>query len=518
MAVPSTSSLGWKSFFRSQTWLFLFFWLLAMGLLRSSAFEDPGSLWHIRVGDWIWDHGRIMQTDPFTFTFTGHPWRPQQWAGECLISLLHRLGGLDALLLALAVLLAGFASWLAGRFIRAGLHPVLAAALVLLGLIVASFHFYIRPHMATIVFMGWVMGRIVDFESGRITWKQWAWLVPVTIVWTNLHGGVLGGLATVGLAGAGWALLALMGRESPIKSWRILIFLILILAISGIALLVNPYGFGMLKIWNSIVDSKLLPQIVTEHQPVRLSNLNGLAVVGFGAFYILMLASTLPKWPHVSWLIPLVWFGLSLHSIRHGPLFCVVALVSLADMFPNTIWFRWLQKHGDTLVRREVTAGKNGEERTWLAWLIPAALTILCLWLQAVRLQVPLLGSGWVWLNPKEVPVDLLEPLQEYARNKPEGTPVFNDANFGGFLIYFTPKLRIFMDDRCELYGDPWMADYMDMMKSHPERIEEHRAKYGFDRALVTVDSPMDRYLGRSLQWREVARGQKAVLYAWKEN
>jgi hypothetical protein len=354
------------------------------------------------------------------------------------------------------------------------------------------------------------LGWIVDFERGRIPARRWLWLIPIVIFWTNLHGGVLGGLATFGLAVAGWSLFAFLKRESPIRSWRDSLLLVGILALSGLAMLVNPYGAAMMKSWFSIIDSKVVPQMVTEHLPLRLSDLNGQAVVAFGVFYLVMLAGTLPSWPRVSWVLPLVWFALSLHSIRHGPLFCAAALVALADMLPSTIWFRWLQKHGETLVRTSAPQDKV----SWRAVVLPSLLIALCLGLQTARIQVPVIGSGWVQLDPKEVAVDLLEPLQDYARQRPDGTPIFNDANFGGLLIYYTPNLRVFMDDRCELYGDPWMADYMQFMEYHPERIEDYRAKYGFDRALVTVGSPMDQYLRKSSRWVEVSRGKAAVLYA----
>jgi hypothetical protein len=404
--------------------------------------------------------------------------------------------------------------WLSLRFMHAGLHPVLAGGLVLAGLTVASFHFYVRPHMATIILLGFIMGWIVDFERGRISAERWWWLIPITIIWTNLHGGVLGGLATVGLAGAGWSVMALWRRDGPIRSWSVFFLLLGIFALSGLAVLVNPFGIGMLKLWGSILNSKIVPQIVSEHQPVQLTNLNGQALVGFGAFYLLMLAGTWPMRPRVAWLLPLVWFALSLHSIRHGPLFCAVALVALADLLPHTIWYRWLQKHGETLVR----ATPSPPNVNWRSFALPALLTALCLGLALAHARVPVIGSGWVRLDPTEVPVDLLEPLQEYAQSRPEGAPIFNDANFGGFLIYYTPNLRIFMDDRCELYGDAWMAEYMEMIEHHPERIETYRAKYGFDRAVITVGSPMDRYLGSSSRWVEVARGRAAVLYATRKD
>ena len=81
----------------------------------------------------------------------------------------------------------------------------------------------------------------------------------------------------------------------------------------------------MIRIWQRIVGSKVLPQVVNEHMPLDPTSPLGLAVIGLGAFYLFMLAGTLPKRPRVSWLIPLVWFVLSFKGIRQGPLFAVCA-------------------------------------------------------------------------------------------------------------------------------------------------------------------------------------------------
>src|SRR5437763_15443427 len=97
---------GWRRFVRTETVLFLAFFAAALLGLRGAAFSDPGSLWHVRVGELILRDGRIMTADPFSYTFAGQPWRPQQWGAEGVMALGHRLGGFDALLLGLAVLVA----------------------------------------------------------------------------------------------------------------------------------------------------------------------------------------------------------------------------------------------------------------------------------------------------------------------------------------------------------------------------------------------------------------------------
>src|SRR3954452_2754019 len=117
------------SFFRTYlpptAMVFLAFWLLLSGLLRTQPFDDPGALWHVRVGELILTKG-LPTTDPFTFPFADRAWIPQQWLAEIGMAILHRVGGFDTMLLGMTVLLAGFAAWLVHRHFASGVHPLFA--------------------------------------------------------------------------------------------------------------------------------------------------------------------------------------------------------------------------------------------------------------------------------------------------------------------------------------------------------------------------------------------------------
>ena len=203
-----------------------------------------------------------------------------------------------------------------------------------------------------------------------------AGLIPLYILWVNLHGGVLGGTMTLGCAVAGWGLLFLVKRptptplpegrgvnasetssenanatesqtsfspslqgggqgvgSSPIRSWRTAFLLVGIVVACGLTPFVNPHGLEMIRIWQRIVGSKVLPEVVSEHMPLDPTSPLGLSVIGMGMFYLAMLLGTLPKRPRVSWLVPLVWFALSFKGIRQGPLFAVCAGVAIADLW-----------------------------------------------------------------------------------------------------------------------------------------------------------------------------------------
>jgi hypothetical protein len=539
-----------KRLFRPETVFFLLTWLGLMVAFRDRGFYDPGALWHIKVGEIILDRG-MPQTDPFSYTFEGQRWVPQQWGAEVLMALAHRAGGLDALLLGFAAGAALLYTLIFRRCVQGGMGPILAGVMVGGVLFVGAFHYFVRPHMFTIAFLGWTMMCVIDYERGRCgTWRL-AGLIPLYVLWVNLHGGVLGGTMTLGLAVAGWGLLFLksqvgksqvasqdtntppdLGLETcplvtPIKDWRTAFLLVAIVIACGLTPFVNPHGMEMIRIWQRIVGSKVLPEVVNEHMPLDPTSPLGLTVIALGAFYIVLLAGTLPKVPRVSWLIPLVWFVLSFKGIRQGPLFAVCAGVAIADLWKHTLWHRLLVKYGDGSTAWDADNVAEAEKRTgplWIGLAVPALAVALALVLEVKRVEVPVIGSGWARLDSDFIPSDMTREVTDYAAHVPPGTPIFNDANLGGYLIYHTPNLKIFMDDRCELYGDDWIKCYSDTLGLPPEELgpvfETWAATYKFERAIVMTNPPeqekppIERYLmSASGKWREVARGKRAVMF-----
>ena len=184
-------------------------WLFFMVGARSRLFRDPGTFWHTVAGRQILASRAFIDTDPFSFTFGGRPWVPYEWLGECVMAVLDDFGGLDTLLLATATVLACLYAWVAHRLLRCGLHWLPTALITMLTVAASANHLHVRPHISTILFLGLTFGWLCDFESGRIGMRRLWWLVPLFWLWSNIHGGVLGGVATIVLgsrAGAfsGW--------------------------------------------------------------------------------------------------------------------------------------------------------------------------------------------------------------------------------------------------------------------------------------------------------------------------
>jgi hypothetical protein len=502
-----------KRFWRPEVGFFLCIWLSLMAL-GTHLFRDPGTLWHVVVGDEILSGGHLVDHDRFSFTRGGEPWIAQQWLSECVMALLHRVSRLDTLLLATATMLALTYAWVARRLMRAGLHWSLNIFVVLGVILASAYHFHPRPILVTILFLGWTFARLADFEAGRIRLAQLFWLVPLFVLWTNLHGGMLGGLLTLGFVTAGWCVAWLLRRESPVTNYRQALALVGLCLACGLTALVNPYGPEMTRVWLALSGSSVLPRYISEHKPLDPTDTSGKCVLLFAGFYLANLLSTLPRWPRVTWLLPLVWLYFGCKSIRHGPLFAITAALAVAEMLPYTHWAQWLTRHSTYLYRMpKPELEVAGARADWRPLVLPAAVVLGALLLQAGGMAVPVVGRGWVELDPDYWPVEMVPRLRE----QPEGTPIFNDMLFGGFLIYETPHLRVFIDDRCELYGEPFIEEYCEAELHHPERIEAWADRYGFELALVkpSPEEGFDRYLSRARGWEEVegSRSKAAVLY-----
>ncbi len=478
------------------------FFIVFLSLLffgRETMFRDPGTFWHVAAGERMFSTGGVVRQDPFSFTRAGRPWVADQWPAECTMALIARLAGWDGLLLLTAAVLAGLYAWLAARLLRGGLHCLPTCLLLALVIMLGAPQFHVRPLIASIVLSGVTFARLVDVESGAKGRRSLWWLVPLFILWANLHGGVLAGLGTVALCAAGWSALDIAARR-----FRRSIELILLLSILAAATLVNPYGIDLPRHWFETL-SMPLPGLIVEHAPLDLTQPLGWATIGLLVCYTAVLIGGFPRRLRVTWLIPLVWFVLALMRCRNGSLFAVVAVIALADMLPHSLLGDWLRRRG--------LMGTPRAPAGWQPVVLPSILVAAALAIQLGGMGLPLVGRGWARFERDRWPVELLPRLDEISRSNEEPIPVFNDLNFGGFIIYHQPRMRVFIDDRCALYGTDFLRAYDRARHEAPEQIDRWQRQYGFRHALVETGGGFDRYLRAAPGWTPLDRGPAAALY-----
>lgn len=506
-----------KKYVTLNVQVFLSSFLLLMLSGRSKLFSDPGTFSHTAIGEHILRSGNFIHNDIFSFTFYGKPWIAHQWLGECIMALINRIGGLDTLLVMGVVLLSLVYAWLASRLMRSGLHSSIIVLIIVIVFASSSSHLHLRPHLFSIVFLGIVYSILCDYEKGLITFPKLFWLAPIFVVWTNIHGGVLAGLGTLWITVIGWSIARTIGLQSPIKSLPELGRLWMLLLILSLTPFLNPYGSEAPKTWYAIMQSPVIQDVILEHLSVfelfkhgKLTSL--LAFIGIlplAFFYFISMAGIFPNKPRISWFVPAIWFILALGRIRHAPLFAIVSAIALGEVLPHTRWVYWAERKGLMSFRKR-TMHPIGRYQSFIPLIVPVLLFSFFAIVYITPLKATRPSTLWAKLDARNWPVELLPELKAYEQSQPKGTPIFNDFAYGGFLMYFTPKLRVFIDDRCELYGDPFLLAYVN---ADFARFFEWLNQYDLEVALVGSSSIYARFFEKMPDWKEVNHTQAAVLF-----
>lgn len=495
--------------------LFVLLWL---GMLAGGSrfLRDAGQFWHTRVGEIILTDG-FFDRDPFTFTHPGEKWIPHQWLGEVTMAILHRIGGFDALLVVTTAAMAGLYAWLGAKFVRAGLHPIFAVGVTLLAAAAASTHFHVRPHLFSMIGMAATMHAVVEFENRRIGVGRLVWLIPLYLVWSNTHGGMLGGLATLGLAVGGWVIGWAIGRPSPVNSWRTVVTLGSVGFGCGLTAFVTPYGPEIPRTWVYINNGmSRLPEIIAEHARLDVTDPKAWPLLALAAVYLVVLAGVRPRAVRVAWLIPLAWLVQGVLRVRHGALFAPVAVIALIDLWPHTRYANWLAKYRPDVYQPPVAPSRGPFIPVLLTAAVCVTAALGCQW---SRTTVPLFGSGSAAFDQTLWPTELLDDLKRFEPRSP-GDPnrIFCEYTYGGFLIFHTPGYRVFVDDRCEVFGDDWLIEYVradeEGTAAAMARWQERFGRFDFALTRTTDrDAGFDWHYRTSPEWQVIRKTDTATFY-----
>jgi hypothetical protein len=469
-----------------STWpgIFLFTFISLALFIPSSFLTDPGTFWHIRTGEWMIDHLKILRTDPFSQSESN--WVPTQWLAEILMAYSYRIGGFATLKILSSLIIATWISILARRWFLAGMHPAIVWLLASLVLMVGALHFLARPLLINYLGITLLSYFILDFENRRAKASWLLWCFPLAVFWANCHGGYLGGLSILGLATLTWTSQFIFS-QGPIKDFRTLLTLWCGNFIWLIAPCISPFGIGMYEEWLTIWFKLDLSSYIIEHAAPNLLDVYMLgAYAAFAAVTVFFFLSgkgaqhlgiTASIW---------AWFFLALKRARNAPIFISIAAVMFEEI--------WLDLVSSQKIREDWIIRKPQK---------PSVKMIVTLLVMVAGLLISS-ALGWyqVQLDPKKWPVDLIEPMQHLARDYGPDTKIYNEVNDGGFLIFYTPKWRVFQDDRCEIHAfrdgmndGSWITKTMHLEMNAPDQLLLELQNRGIKLAITPKDSPLGKLL-----------------------
>jgi hypothetical protein len=411
--------------------LFTWFPIQAMHYANVS---DPDIWWHMRTGEWIFQQHAIPHADPFSIS--GQPWVAYSWLFDAFIYQIAQhwdLVGIVAYTVAMWLAITGFLF----RLVRSLLPNFwLSSAITLAATLAMSRIFGPRPGLFTTLFFILTLHTLLAAERTGDTRKLW--LLPlIMIVWANMHIQFVYGLFLIGV----FAIEPLFARifRNRVASRGSSRTLWLVLAASIVATLCNPYGAGIYGVlWDFFRQPKLY-SLVIETQPMKFNHFTHYLAVALALVAAISLAypyrrgsadrlaSIRGRNLRPAWIILLIWATASgIHAERDVWVIAIIAAAAIALS---------LQQSSEPAIL--ATRTRN--------------IAIGCV------MAIILLGLTWIMPTNQQL-------LARVARVYPVGAvayihehhlqgPIFNDFNWGGFLIYALPETPVTIDGRTNVHG-----------------------------------------------------------------
>lgn len=445
--------------------------VFAVMLFSPAIFNDGDTWWHVKAGEWMLDHRIVPHRDPFAGESPPRPWVPHEWLAEILLALSFRAAGWAGVALLTAFAGALALGLLADRLAR-DLDPIALTVALALVFLLWSGGLLARPHVLALpVVVAWTTGLLAARERGEA--PSW-WLIPLLVVWANLHGGFAFGIALAGF----FALEALVetgsGRIVTVfRDW--LLFGLGCVA----AALLTPHGIDGLLFPFQLLAMSSLSQI-GEWQPVTFTGLVPIEIV------LLVVIATLLRLPvrlsATRIVLLLLLLHLALHQSRHGMLLAVVGGLLLAPAIGQAAGRA-------TSVKRP-------------AWPRQAILAVALLALAGSRLAWPPVRG-----NDPTAPVAALAAVPRDVR----ATPVLNAYAFGGYLIW--SGIPPWIDSRADMYGDEGMFAYARLISPDANYLEATLARDRIGWTIFAPGEPLVRVLDAMPGWRRLHADEVAVVH-----
>ncbi len=451
-----------------------------------SLLNDGDTLSHIAIGRWIVAHGALPFMDPFSHTAAGQRWVPHEWLSEVVFALIYGPLGWGGV-----VAVTGFACAAAlallTRALAAELGPRRGALVALAAFSLLEAHYLARPHvLAWPLLVIWTAGVIAAADRGRAPPLA---LLPVMILWCNLHGGFVIGLLIAALMATEAVVSApAAARTRALFGWG------RFLVLAGGSALLSLNG----------VQAVLLPARMMREMPFALSSIAEWRAVDFSHFDPLLLwiglmifgSATLGlKLPVSRVLMVLLLLWLALVHRRNAELLGLIAplllAAPLAAQLPPPITRRTPMRTGRAMAKWRGTAAAAG-----------AVATIVLI------LAITSWGLDRAGLAPPRETMP--EAALAAARRADLDGPVFNSVRFGGSLLL--AGIPSFVDGRADLFGDNFLKRYVAAENGDRDRLFDLLARYHIAWTLLEPSSPAVLLLDRAPGWERVYADHWAVI------
>jgi hypothetical protein len=400
------------------------------------------------AGREIVQHG-LPTHEQLTILAAGRRWVDQQWLGQLVIYGLSLAGGIKLVVLtceAAALSAWGFAIAAAGR--RGPVAPGVVTVLVALGILSSPWGLQVRTQELALPLYAAVLWLLLT--DPRLVRRRTLSVLGLLVVWANVHGSVVLGVAVVvAYAVTAWRAAAPRRRLLPYVA-------------TPLTLLASPYATRLPGYYHLMIVSPPFRRYIQEWQPSRPS-------ITTAIFYLLAA-------------VTLAVVIRRRHAYQPGEIvILVLACASAAWAIRNIVWF--------ALAAAAILPARERGEAFRTASAGVAAIAMACVIPVSAALALAKPATYWQGHVSNQAAI-ALAPL---VHGK---STVFADDSHADWLLWRFPELRgrLVYDDRVEL------------LTSGQLRMLQ-RALYGrggtLGACLVVVDPGLAKHFSGRVAWRD---------------
>lgn len=486
---------------RSTRGLLVVAFMAVIFALATQPITDPDFWWHLKTGQYIFDTWSIPHTDIFSSSRFGSEWVTHEWLSEVFMYSIFRKLGYGGLIVIFSLIITA-AFWIAYQRCRqlAG-HPYVAGFAVLLGAAATVPVWGVRPQMFSLLFAS-IFISFLDRYLRREEMPSIWWLVPLMILWVNMHAGFALGLVLIVLTIAGLLLDWFLLRENSFTEvWRRIRPLGGLLIICGAAVCLNPNGPRLYSYPLETLFSRSMMRYIEEWKSpdFHQASFQALAMLILATFSALALSNRRPRPGQLLMLAATAWAAL--RSGRNVAFFALVATPLLAEHSWNWLtsqgWGRWL-----------ATSEKSGRDKSSLKLVLN--FLIVGIVLAASALAVVRAVGMQQATESQEFPAAAVDFI--LTGHPPQ--PIYNEYVWGGYLIWrLYPNYPVYIDGRADVFGDKMVEEFLEVRDGKPnwrQPLENH----GIRTVLIKPDAALASLLRTDSGWRKVFEDKQAVIFA----
>ncbi len=469
---------------RQVSW-FLFFVLLGAVIWRGSfANLDPDLGWHLKFGRDIWLTHQLPHDQLQLWSINGN-WVDHEWLTNLFTFLIYRATGYIGLTFIFAlVAVAGL--WLIGRQLRRADRPardVFIGLWLVLSLAAILPHLGPRPQQ-----LSWLL-LIIEFlllkkYGDRPDWRLALGLAGFFWLWSSLHAAFFIGLVVLAL----WAGQALWLAWSR-RRIRTAVWPLIVLGAAAIATLLTPYGLQLYDFLTTYYRHYGSLSHISEWKAIWVFPIHYWQLLFIAASAALALTLVIfkrrPRLVAWQWLAVAMFLLMGFTSVRHIPLFVASAglVIVPAWLAANFSPDRQPAKPFPYALALQIVLPLSLFIVSWIALLTTNFFNDP---FQKFCFEYPCQAGRLLQLHPR------------YSQLK-----LFNQYDYGGWLIWVWPDKQLFIDGRLPQYPfGRWslLEEYLEFRR--PDRIAAQLKTYDIEAVLWNKQLPqyhlnwLDRLLG----------------------